>query len=320
MTDKRKFTSIDPNEAPIKDVHNLLLSGVAPRPIALVSTLSEQGRNNLAPFSFFNAFGANPPYVVFSPSLSGRDGSEKDTLVNLQKIPECVIHVVPHELVEQISLASTAYEPEVDEFLKAGFTAIDSDLVRPKRVLESPFHMECHVEQIIPLGGKPGSGNLVLCRVIKFHVADHLLQDGIIYPDSLDLVGRNSGNYYTRASGAAIFKVNKPVGIGVGIDQLPDHIKASTVLSANNLGQLGGVKRIPDSGEVQAYFDSLRSTYESEQESESKEYWQLYFSGSTLMSMDEFKAKELIEMAACQALALNDVHFALYALLSIGSY
>jgi len=318
VTDKRKFISIDPNEAPLKDVHNLLLGGVAPRPIALVSTISEDGRNNLAPFSFFNAFGANPPYVVFSPSLSGRDGSAKDTLVNIQKIPECVIQVVPHELVEQISLASTAYGPEVDEFIKSGFTAIESDSVRPKRVLESPFHMECQVEQIIPLGGKPGSGNLVLCRVIKFHIAEHLLQDGIIYPDSIDLVGRNSGNFYTRASGAAIFRVNKPVGIGVGIDQLPDHIKASTILSANNLGQLGSVLRIPESGEVDAYFASLRATEGSGQESESEQYWQLYLDGEKLMDTDELKAKELIEISAAKALALNDIQFALFALLSIG--
>jgi len=318
MTGNRKFISIDPDEAPLKDVHNLLLGGVAPRPIALVSTISDEGRNNLAPFSFFNAFGANPPYVVFSPSLSGRDGSAKDTLVNIQKIPECVIQVVPHELVEQISLASTAYAPEVDEFVKSGFTAIESNLVKPKRVLESPFHMECRVEQIIPLGGKPGSGNLVLCRVIKFHIAEHLLQDGIIYPDSIDLVGRNSGNYYTRASGAAIFRINKPVGIGVGIDQLPDHIKKSTVLSANNLGQLGGVMRIPESGEVDAYFASLRAAEGSGQESESEEYWQLYLDGEKLMDTDELKAKELIEISAAKALAINDIQFALFALLSIG--
>ena len=156
------FISVDPDHSDLKEVHNLLLGGVTPRPIALVSTLSAEGVPNLAPFSFYNAFGANPPYIAFSPALSGRDGSAKDTLLNLQDVPECVVHAVSHDIVEQMSLASSAFGPEVDEFIKAGFTALPSEKVKPFRVAESPFHMECQVEQIIPLGGTNGSGNLVL--------------------------------------------------------------------------------------------------------------------------------------------------------------
>lgn len=250
--------SVDPKEASIKEVHQLLLGGVAPRPIALVSTISKDGLNNLAPFSFFNAFGANPPIVAFSPSHRGHDGTSKDTLNNLQEIKQCVIQAVTHAMVEQVNLSSTEYEPEIDEFIKSGFTPIASDLVKPMRVKESPFHMECNVQQVIPLGGKNASGNLVICEVIRFHVNPNIIKNGIIEPDLIDLVARNSSNYYTRASGNAIFSITKPTSKkGIGFDKLPEFIKKSNILTANNLGQLANCESIPGQDELSSFVNSI---------------------------------------------------------------
>ncbi len=315
------FIAIDPEKSTLKEVHNLLLGGVAPRPVALVSTISEDGINNLAPFSFFNAFGANPPYVAFSPAFSGRDGSAKDTYNNLKKIPECVVQVVTYDLVHQVSLSSTAYKANVDEFIKGGFTPIDSDIVKPKRVKESPLHMECKAEQIISLGGKNASGNLVICKVVKFHVSDHLFRDGIIDPHLIDLVGRNSSNYYTRASGNAIFEVKKPRGIGIDIDQLPQFIKESKILSANNLGQLGNVSSFPNREETQAFLKSCKKIEISAENiinmRDDDNYTNVFNAGYSFWQRDPVKAKDLMETAAKKALDTQDVDFGILALQSI---
>lgn len=314
-----EFITIDPKEAPLKEVHNLMLGGVAPRPIALVSTISADGINNLSPFSFFNAFGANPPYLAFSPSFSGRDGSAKDTLKNVQAIPECVVHAVTYDIVQQISLASTPYPAEVDEIIKSGFTTLESDLVRPKRIQESPFQMECKVQQIIPLGGTNGSGNLVLCEVLKFHVDRNCLTDGIIDPHAIDLIGRNSSNYYTRASGQAIFDVPRPKSLSIGIDQLPTHIKESKVLTANHLGQLGGLEVLPDTEEVKAFMGSFDAQKDHDGgDLENLGYEELYLAAYSIISSNRKMGRELIEKAAAKALDGGDVHFAVKALLSMG--
>ena len=131
----------EPKELTVPKLHQILLGGIAPRPIALVSTISDSGINNLTPFSFFNVFGANPPIIAFSPSRRGRDGSLKDSYNNIITNKECVVQAVTYSMVEQISLASTEYAPDIDEFIKTGLTPIDSDLVKPKRVKESPFQM-----------------------------------------------------------------------------------------------------------------------------------------------------------------------------------
>ena len=315
------FKTIDPEQSTLKEVHRLLLGGVAPRPIALVSTISADGINNLAPYSFFNAFGANPPYVAFSPAFSGRDGSAKDTYNNLKEVPECVVQVVTYNMIEQVNLSSTSYAPEVDEFVKSGFTAIDSDLIKPKRVMESPFHMECRVEQIIPLGGSNGSGNLVLCRVVKIHVRDDIFENNQINPDLIDLVGRNSGNYYTRARGDAIFELKRPPEIGIGIDQLPPHIKESVILSANDLARLGSSPSLKEKKELIAFLESCKKNkISADNKSAIKEhddYKNIYNEGYALWQNDQIKAKELIETAAKKALAMHDIDFALLALQSI---
>ena len=307
---KKDFISVDPEVSSLQEVHNLLLGGVTPRPIALVSTLSERGVNNLAPFSFFNAFGANPPYVAFSPAYSGRDGAAKDTLINIRANMECVIHSVSHEIVEQMSLASSAFPPEVDEFVKAGFTALPSHKVGPQRVAESAFHMECVVEQIIELGGSKGSGNLVLCRVVQFHIQQGLILEGIIPPDLIDNIGRNSGAFYTRASGAAIFELNKPAGVGMGVDMLPDHIRQSHVLSGNDLGLLGGTDTLPTQAELKTFLVTPVST-------SPKSYEQHFNSAKALALENRNLAIKQVELAAKEALEARDLQFALRALLSI---
>lgn len=249
---------LDPKEAAIADIQKLLLGGVAPRPIALVSTISENGENNLSPFSFFNAFGANPPVVAFSASRRVRDGSLKDTYNNLMSNKECVIQAVTHSIVEQVSLASTEYDTGIDEFVKSGLTPIESVLVKPKRVKESPFQMECKLIDMINLGNNKGSGNLAICEVVYFHADDDLFENNIIHPDLIDLVGRNSGDFYTRASGTALFEIEKPlIKKGIGYDNLPQFIKDSHVFSANNLGRLGNSEKIPDENQVIEFINSI---------------------------------------------------------------
>jgi flavin reductase (DIM6/NTAB) family NADH-FMN oxidoreductase RutF len=204
----------EPKDLSVPEVHRLLLGGVAPRPIALVSTISKDGINNLSPFSFFNAFGANPPVVAFSPSRRGRDSTLKDTYNNLLATKECVIQVVTHSMVEQVSLASAEFPPEYDEFIKSGLTPIDSDIVKSKRVKESPFQMECKLLEIKSFGDGGASANIAICEVLKFHVAEDLFTDGIIDPVKIDLVARMSGDFYSRAK-EGVFIVEKPIGKNV---------------------------------------------------------------------------------------------------------
>lgn len=191
----------------------LFQAGIAPRPIAFVSTISADGINNLAPFSFFNIFGVNPVIVGFSPSRRGRDGTLKDTYNNLMATKECVIQVVTHALVHKSNLASKEFPASVDEFKETGLTPIASELVKPFRVKESPFQMECRLNQMIPLGNGPGSGNLALCEVLKLHVSEAVMSEGNAHqidPHKLDLVARMGQDFYARASGAAVFAVKKP--------------------------------------------------------------------------------------------------------------
>src|SRR3989344_4144957 len=182
----------------------ILTGGVEPRPIALVSTVSKDGSRNLAPFSFFNAFGSNPPTVVFSPARKTRDGTLKDTYNNLIETKECVIQAVTYTMVEKVNVTSAEFPPTVDEFTQSGLTPIDSHVVKPPRVKESPFQMECILKQMVPLGEKPGSGNLAICEVVMFHIAKSVYKNGIIHPELLDLVARCGGHFYSRAKGDSL--------------------------------------------------------------------------------------------------------------------
>lgn len=306
---------INPKNISVVEIQKYLNGGVAPRPIALVSTISEYGENNLSPFSFFNAFGSNPPIIAFSPARRVRDGSLKDTYYNLISTKECVVQAVTYPMVEQVSLSSTEYEAYIDEFVKSGLTPIDSIIVKPKRVKESPFQMECKLQQMIPLGKDKGSGNLAICEVVYFHIDEDIFENGIIQPDLIDLVGRNSGDYYTRASGNAVFEIEKPINKkGIGYDKIPEFIKNSHVFSANNLGKLGNSETIPTEEEVFSFIDNLNYLEATEQMFERfslhKQHKKMLESAIFLSRNKHPKAKLFIEKAAKVALENNDTDFA----------
>jgi flavin reductase (DIM6/NTAB) family NADH-FMN oxidoreductase RutF len=224
----------------------LLTGGVGPRPIALASTVSRQGIRNLAPFSFFNAFGSNPPMVAFAPNRRARDGTLKHTYLNATATREFVIAAVTYAMLQQMNVASADYPEGVDEFVKSGLTPLKAERVIPALVGESPFQMECRLYQEVELGTGPGSGLLLIGEVVAFHVREDCWEDGVLHPDRLDLVGRNGGAFYTRASGRAILSVAKPVGRPIGYDLLPKVLKASRILTGNDLGRLANCLEMPD--------------------------------------------------------------------------
>lgn len=246
-------------------LHRIMLGSIAPRPIAFASTIDLNGNPNLSPFSFFNAFGVNPGTLIFSPSRRGRDNTTKHTFQNLKELPEVVINVVNYEMVQQMSLASCEYPKGVNEFIKAGFTPIPSEKVKPFRVKESPVQFECKVRQIIETGDGPGAGNLVICDILMVHLAEEILTDqGEIDQDKIDLVGRLGGDYYVRTNQAARFLVPKPVAkTGIGIDALPDKIKHNHSLSGNDLGQLGNLEKFPQKADILIFKNdsSLKKRY-----------------------------------------------------------
>jgi flavin reductase (DIM6/NTAB) family NADH-FMN oxidoreductase RutF len=247
--------SLDPKELTVQRLHQLLLGAIGPRPIAFASTLDQEGNANLAPFSFFNVFSANPPILVFSPARSGRTGQSKDTFNNAKAVPEVVINVVNYNMVHQMSLASSPYAPGVDEFVKAGFTALASQKVAPFRVAEAPVQFECKVQQIIELGHEGGAGNLIICEVIQMHIHEDLLnENGLIDQHKIDLVARMGGDWYCRANTESMFEIKKPITTcGIGYDALPQDIKNSQLLSANDLGQLAGIEELPNETDVNEY-------------------------------------------------------------------
>jgi flavin reductase (DIM6/NTAB) family NADH-FMN oxidoreductase RutF len=253
---RTSLLKIDPKVTPVPQVHQYLLGGVAPRPIALVSTLSIDGTRNLTPFSFFNAFGANPPTIAFSPARRGRDATLKDTYNNLMATRECTAQAVTHAMLHQINLASAEYPPEIDEFAKSGLTPIDSVVVKPPRVKESPFQMECVLKQMVSLGEGKAAGNLAICEVVMMHIAEDILEGSIVNPARIDHVARNGGNWWSRVTGANSFKLAKPEDSHlIGYDGLPEFIRRSQVLSANNLAQLANWRSIPTLEEARVLLD-----------------------------------------------------------------
>ncbi|MGL2994434.1 flavin reductase family protein [Flavobacterium sp. TSSA_36] len=245
------MVSIDPKSIPTAQLQGYLQSSVGPRPIAFASTVDAKGVPNLSPFSFFNVFSANPPILVFSPARRVRDNTTKHTLQNAEATREVVINVVNYDMVQQTSLSSTEYPEGVNEFLKSGFTAIPSDLVKPHRVKESPVQFECKVTQIIALGTEGGAGNLIVCEVVKLHISEAVLDtNGAIDQHKIDLVSRLGGNWYSRAN-EGMFEVEKPLNtLGIGVDALPDFIKESTHFDGNDLGKMGNIEKIPTEEEI----------------------------------------------------------------------
>ncbi len=239
--------TIDPTQIPTKDLHQYILGAVAPRPIAFASTMSADGVPNLAPYSFFNAFSSNPPILIFSSNRRVANNTTKDTLKNVEDTGEVVINVVPHAIVRQMALCSIEYGAEVNEFEKAGLTPLPSERVRPFRVAESPVHMECVVERVLPLGELGGAGNLVVCRIVLMHINEQVLSEtGRIDPQKIDLMGRMGRFYYARASGDAVMEVvQKVTEIGVGFDALPEGLRHSKILTGNELARFASLQALP---------------------------------------------------------------------------
>jgi len=256
--------TITPGEIKTAQFHSLLLGAVSPRPICFASTIDNEGNANLSPFSFFNVFGAKPPILVFSPARRVRDNTVKHTLENIIANKEVVVNMVSYSMVQQASLASCEYPRGTSEFVKAGFTPVPSEIVKPFRVKESPAQMECKVLQVIETGPDGGAGNLVICEVVRLHIDDQVLDEqGRIDPHKIDLVARMGADYYCRASGAAVFEVPKPnLSLGIGVDALPAPIRQSQVLTGNNLGMLANVAELPavaNLGTDQRLADILRA-------------------------------------------------------------
>ena len=246
--------TIQPKDIPTARLHGYLLSAVAPRTIALASTIDSEGISNLSPFSFFNVFSANPPILIFSPARRVRDNTTKHTLENAKATREVVINVVNHAIVQQTSLSSTEYEKGINEFEKAGFTMLASEKVKPFRVKESPVQFECKILEIKELGNQGGAGNLIICEVVCMHIAEEVLDEkGSIDQVKLDLVARAGGSFYSRAN-TSFFEIPKPLmQKGIGVDNLPEEVKTSNILTGNDLGQLGNVEGLPQVSDVNKF-------------------------------------------------------------------
>jgi flavin reductase (DIM6/NTAB) family NADH-FMN oxidoreductase RutF len=250
-----KMLSINPKELETPKLHQYLLGAIGPRPIAFASTIDENGVPNLSPFSFFNVFSANPPILIFSPARNGRTNTTKDTYNNVKNIPEVVINVVTFDMVQQMSLSSSPYPADTDEFIKSGFTKLPSETIKPFRVAESPVQLECKVNEVIELGNQGGAGNLVICEVLKIHINENILnENGQIDQFKISLVSRMGGNWYCHANKESMFEVQKPLTtIGIGFDNIPNDIKNSTILTGNDLGLLASVENLPNETDVNEY-------------------------------------------------------------------
>lgn len=284
--------SFEPNT---KEFDNLLKHAIAPRPICFASTMDKEGNVNLSPFSFFNMMGQNPPICVFSPLRKMRDGSTKHTLENVWEHPECVINIVNYDMVQQQSLASVEYEKGVNEFIKAGFTPIASEIVQPPRVAESPFQMECKVREVISISDEPGAANIVIAEVVKMHVQEQYLdENNDVHPQDLDLVARLGGDWYCRVSPETLFEVEKPIrSIGIGIDLMPEDVKFSKFLTGNHLGQLGNVEALPATELIENFKTQLASR----------------------LDINKFKPAEVRHQVAAKLLDQGDVQSAWFWLL-----
>ena len=257
------------------ELQTLLQTAVAPRPIALASTVDKDGNVNLSPFSFFNIFSSNPPVLIFSPARRVRDNTTKHTLENILQVPEVVIGNVNFDMVQQVSLSSTEYGEGVNEFLKTGLTMKPADLVKPPLIMESPVNMECKVLEVKHLGTEGGAGNLIICEVIKVHVnEEYFNENGILDQTKLNLVSRLGGNWYGKTSAETLFEVPKPlVTKGIGYDQLPFEIKNSKTFTGNDLGMLANVEVLPE-GDFSADEDLHKLAQSFLLESKIEEAWE----------------------------------------------
>ena len=202
----------DPAEHPFSETHKLMIGSIVPRPIALVSTTSNNGINNLAPFSYFNGVCSKPPTIMFAPARRGWDGKEKDTLINIRNTKEFSINIVSEDIGEKMVKCSTDYEKEVDEYSKSGLSPLSSKKIKPPIVSESKISLECVLNQIVQIGkNDAGSGFIVIGTIVLFHIDDEVYDNGRIILDKLQPLGRVAGNGYIRSTNAFdIIRTIKP--------------------------------------------------------------------------------------------------------------
>ncbi|MDC3305872.1 flavin reductase family protein [Flavobacteriales bacterium] len=243
--------TIDVKSGETAGLYQYLSAAVTPRPIAFVSTIDAEGNKNLSPFSFFNVFSVNPPILVFSPVRRVRNNTSKHTLVNVHQVKECVISLVTEDIAQQVSLASCDFDSEINEFEKAGFTEVESDLITPSRIKESPINFECKVNEVITLGEEGGAGSLVLCEILKMHIDTEVLdENNAIDPFKLNIVSRLGANWYGKTTKESLYEIAKPISrMGMGIDKLPEEIRNSSILTGNELAILASAENIPEKKE-----------------------------------------------------------------------
>lgn len=238
---------ININSLNSQELYRLLTSTVTPRPIALVSSIDNKGISNLSPFSFFNIFSITPPILVFSPVNRIQDNTKKDTLNNVTQNKECVIALVNKKIAQQVSLSSSNFDSNIDEFKKAGFTKINASAINGNLIKEAPVNFECKVSQIIELGNKGGAGNLVICEIVNIHINEEILdEENKIDPLKLDIISRLGRSWYGKTSKDSVFEIAKPISkIGIGFDNLPKEILNSSILTGHDLAMLASVDTIP---------------------------------------------------------------------------
>lgn len=246
--------AINPSELTHAKLHEYLLSAVAPRPIAFVSTIDKNGNVNLSPFSFFNCFGSNPPTLVFSPARSGRTGATKHTHDNVLDVKECVVNIPHYDMLYQMNLAAHMYPKGVDEFAKSGLTKQESVIVKPPRVAECFVQMECEVKDVIVTGLHGGAGNLVVCEVKMIHINEKVLnEEGSIDPFKMNYVARMGKQFWARIGAENIISVpgfKMANELGVGWDELPNGITHSKYLSGNDIARVASLNAFPTEEEL----------------------------------------------------------------------
>ena len=243
MTNFRQF---NPKKLELREIHHLLLSSVAPRPIGFTGSKSKNGHINLAPFSYHNAFSSNPPMVGISPAFSGRTGEAKNTLTNILDTKEFTLSVVSHDMVEQMNICASEYGSEVDEFEKSGLTKHTSKMISVPGVGESPLIMECKFTQHVQFSDKPAGGNLLLGEIVYLHAKEEVFEkSGKINPAKVDQVARMGYDWYSRAN-QGLFELPAPRFIPIGVDSLPQAVRKHPSFSGKLLARLAYVESIPD--------------------------------------------------------------------------
>ena len=250
--------------------YQYVLGAVAPRPIALVSSLDKDSRLNLAPYSFFNVFSATPPVLIFSANIRRGNIPEKDSLANIRETGEAVVNLVNYNMARQMALTGLEYPKGVNEFEKSGLTPIPSERVQPPRVKESPVQFECKLLEIKSLGNSPGAANLIIMEALVMHIASSgLLPNNKVNSAGLGLVGRLGGFGYSRVEESSVFDIPLPdTGLPVGFNSLPNFIKRSKLLTGDELAQLASETAIPESISLDEfaasdYYSDILRTIES---------------------------------------------------------